>query len=76
VTVNVYAVDSERPVTRIGLEAEVPVKPPGLDVAVKVEPAYAPGAVNATFTDSKFTAVAAPIVGTEGSGVIPAIKLL
>ena len=75
-TVNVYAVDSERPVTRIGLVAEVAVSPPGLDVAVKVEPAYAPGAVNATFTDENVTAVAAPMVGTEGSGVMPAIKLL
>ena len=76
VTVKVYSVNSDSPETSIGLVAEVPVNPPGLDVAVKVDPAYAPGAVNATFTDEKFTAVAAPMVGTEGSGVMPAIKLL
>jgi hypothetical protein len=36
VTVNVYAVCSESPVTVIGDVALVPVRPPGLDVAVNV----------------------------------------
>jgi hypothetical protein len=41
VTVNVYAVPFERPVTVIGL-APVPVNPPGDEVAVKVETAAPP----------------------------------
>jgi hypothetical protein len=34
ITVNVYAVPLERPLTVIGEDAPVPVKPPGVDVAV------------------------------------------
>jgi hypothetical protein len=74
VTVKVYAVFSESPETVIGEDALVPVSPPGLDVAVYVDPAYAPGAVNVTDAVLKVSAVAVPTVGTDATGVIPAIS--
>ena len=69
ITVNVYAVPLDNPLTVIGEEAPVPVIPLGLDVTVKSviapPPAFA-GAVKVTDTVvSPFVAV--PIVGASGT---------
>ena len=69
VTVKVYAVPLESPVTVIGLAVPVPVKPPGLEVAVypvMAEPPSLAGAVNATEACA-FPAATVPIVGAPGT---------
>ena len=67
VTVNVYEVSADKPLTVI-VDAPVPVNPPGVDVAVYVtEPAPASvGAVYATVAVLELVAVAVPIVGAPG----------
>jgi hypothetical protein len=78
VTVNVYAVVGDRPLTVTGLDAPDAVKPLGFDVAVYpviVDPPVA-GAVNTTFTCvvASVPAVGVPIVGAAGTVV--AVMLL
>jgi hypothetical protein len=68
VTVNVYEVTGESPVTVIGDEAPLPVTPPGDEVAVYVTvPApKSVGAVKATVAVDDPVAVAVPMVGVPG----------
>ena len=69
VTVKVYEVPLERPVTTIGDEPPLPVWLPGLEVAVYeviVLPPLEPGALKATLA-SAFPPVAAPMVGAPGT---------
>jgi hypothetical protein len=75
VTLKVYAVPLESPVTVIGLDALVPVKPPGVEVAVYeviVLPPV-PFAVNSIFAVA-FPKLAAPIVGA--CGTVPAVAVV
>jgi hypothetical protein len=70
VTVNVYAVVDDNPLTVIGLDDPVPVIDSGEEVAVKVviaEPPVAP-AVNGTVAEPS-SPVAVPIVGACGTVV-------
>ena len=75
VTVNVYEVPAERPVTLIVPESDcdrVPVMPPGLDVAVYFVIVALPfdvGAVNATVAVVDPVTVAAPITGAPGAPI-------
>jgi hypothetical protein len=69
VTVNVYAVPLDNPVTTIGEDAPVPVNPPGEEVTVypviALEPTFV-GAVKVTEACA-FPPVAVPIVGAPGN---------
>jgi hypothetical protein len=75
VTVNVYEVPAERPVTLMVPESDcdrVPVMPPGLDVAVYFVIVALPfdvGAVNATVAVVDPVTVAAPITGAPGAPI-------
>jgi hypothetical protein len=71
VTVNVYDVPFDKPVTVNGLDAPVAVKPPGLDVTVKLviaEPPLFAGAENETLDCAFCPPVAVTPVG--GSGLV------
>jgi hypothetical protein len=77
VTVNVYAVPFDKPVTVNGLEAPVAVKPPGLDVTVKpviADPPLFVGALNVTVACA-LPAVAPIAVGASGA-VAPAPPII
>lgn len=70
VTVNVYEVLLDKPLTDIGDEAPVPVMPPGLDVAVYwliADPPLSSGPVNDTETVPAAELDAEPIVGAPGT---------
>jgi hypothetical protein len=67
VTVNVYVVEGDKPLTVNGLDAPVAVKPPGLDVAVKLviaEPPLLAGALNDT---AKLVVVGLPALTPVGA---------
>jgi hypothetical protein len=69
VTVNVYVVPFDKPVTLIGDEPPVAVTPPGLDVTVKpviAEPPLLAGALNVTEALVPPVAVATTFVGAPG----------
>jgi hypothetical protein len=68
-TLNVYDVPVERPLTTTGDDAPEPVNPPGVDVAVYVYVAGEPVAEgeNETLAQLLFPAVAVPIVGALGA---------
>jgi hypothetical protein len=77
VTVNVYAVPFDKPVTVSGLDAPVAVAPPGLAVTVKLviaEPPLFAGALNET-TDDAFATVPLTPVGASG-GLAPAPPII
>jgi hypothetical protein len=77
VTVNVYAVEDDKPLTVIGEPLPVPVKPPGLDVTVYpviAEPPLFAGASNATEA-VVLPAVATTFVGASGA-VAPAPPII
>jgi hypothetical protein len=79
VTVKVYAVEADNPVTVIG-DDPVAVREPGVEVAVNVVAAPpVAAAVYATVAVVEVAAVAVPIVGASGTsaiGVIPGISVL
>lgn len=70
VTVNVYAVPFDKPLTEIGDDAPVPVRPPGLEVTVypvMVLPPLNAGGVNVRLTVPTPVFDAVPTVGASGT---------